>query len=85
MRMKSSKVFPELVTKHSRSFEWNKRAIPERKRKKKERKKKEAMDIFEEKSLVAPIQSRAAKLFLDELDGLKKQNWRGRRPDYGQW
>lgn len=42
------------------------------------------MDIFEEKSLVAPIQSRAAKLFLDELDGLKKQNWRGRRPDYGQ-
>ena len=46
--------------------------------------KKEAMDIFEEKSLVAPIQSRAAKLFLDELDGLKKQNWRGRRPDYGQ-
>ena len=57
----------------------------ETKKKKKERKKKEgAMDIFEEKSLVAPIQSRAAKLFLDELDGLKKQNWRGRRPDYGQ-
>ena len=46
----------------------------ETKKKKKERKKKEgAMDIFEEKSLVAPIQSRAAKLFLDELDGLKKQ------------
>lgn len=44
--MKSSKVFPEPVTKHSRSFEWNKRAIPKGK-------KDDAMDIFEEKSLVA--------------------------------
>lgn len=43
--MKSSKVFPESVTKHSCSFEWNKRPIP--------KKKDDAMDIFEEKSLVA--------------------------------